>query len=113
MRHERAQRGYTTVRFHTLSIAGELTLSTQQYGSGVPEQFDRLISGYRLTPTALNRDNALPRPPNDEIPPHSDRLVSGYHLTQTALYRDTASFRPSYIGIPPYSDRLIGRSPPR
>ena len=72
-----------------------------------PSDFDGLISGYRLTQTAVYRDTALLRPIYIGIPPYSDRLISGYRLTQTALYRDTALLRPPYIGIPPYSDRLI------
>ena len=58
-----------------------------------PSDFDRLLSGYSLTQTALYRDTDLLRPPYIGIPPYSDRPISAYRLTQT--------------GIPPYSDRFF------
>ena len=78
-----------------------------QFPSRVSSDFDRQLSGYCLTQTALYRDSALLRPPYIGIPPYSDRLISGYRLIQTALYRDAALRTPPYIGMPPYSDRLI------
>ena len=67
---------------------------------GTPPYSDRLMSGHRLTQTALCRATALLRPPYVGTPPYSDRPLSGHRLTQTASCRDTALLRPPCLGDP-------------
>ena len=79
-----------------------------------PEDFDRLISEYRLTQTASLGDpycasrGFLPPyvgiPPYIGMPPYSDRLIGRplLYLQRifAALNRDAASLRPPYWGTP-------------